>query len=108
MTAELDQLLARDEPSLDPLRDVRNGVVARFDQIRGLSPSGLLTRIHGDLHLGQLLRVDTGWVILDFEGEPDRTPAAAPRAELAASRRGRDAPLVRLCGRRRDHRAHSA
>jgi maltokinase len=82
MTGELDRLLARDEPALDPLRDVRDAVVARFDQIRGLSPGGLLTRIHGDLHLGQLLRIDTGWVILDFEGEPDRT--AAERRQLSS------------------------
>jgi maltokinase len=84
MTRELDELLARHEPSLDPLRDVRHDVVARFDQLRGLSPGGLLIRVHGDLHLGQLLRIDTGWAILDFEGEPDRTPA---------ERRARSTPL---------------
>src|ERR1035441_8254464 len=55
MTRDLDQLLARDEPSLDPLRDVRKAIVARFDQLRGVSPGGLLTRIHGDLHLGHML-----------------------------------------------------
>jgi len=95
MTRELDQLLSRDEPSLDPLRDVRRAVVARFDQLRGLSPGGLLTRIHGDLHLGQLLRIDTGWVILDFEGEPDRTPAerrerSTPLRDVAAMLRSFD------------------
>ena len=95
MTRDLDQLLARDEPSLDPLRDVRKAVVARFDQLRGLSPGGLLTRLHGDLHLGQLLRIDTGWVILDFEGEPDRTPAerrelGTPLRDVAAMLRSFD------------------
>jgi maltokinase len=95
MTRELDELLARDEPSLDPLRDVRHNVVARFDQLRGLSPGGLLIRVHGDLHLGQLLRIDTGWAILDFEGEPDRTPAerralSTPLRDVAAMLRSFD------------------
>ena len=95
MTAELDNLLSRDDAALDPLRDIRKNVVDRFDQIRGLTTSGLLVRIHGDLHLGQLLRVDTGWVVLDFEGEPDRTPEergelSSPLRDVAAMLRSFD------------------
>ncbi|MHB1841181.1 MAG: maltose alpha-D-glucosyltransferase [Acidobacteriaceae bacterium] len=34
---------------------------------------GQRTRIHGDYHLGQVLRVKSDFVILDFEGEPARS-----------------------------------
>jgi maltokinase len=95
MTAEIESLLARDDAALDPLRAVRDDLVARCDQIRTLPPEGLLIRVHGDLHLAQLLRVDTGWVVLDFEGEPDRTPAqrrelSSPLRDVAAMLRSFD------------------
>jgi maltokinase len=91
MTAELDSLLGRADSALDPLRAVRDRVVAQFDDMRDLPSGGLLTRVHGDLHLGQLLRVDTGWVVLDFEGEPDRTPEQ--RRELSTPLRDVSAML---------------
>ena len=46
-------------------------------------------RIHGDYHLGQVLRVKTDFVILDFEGEPARS---------LAYRRSKQCPLKDVAG----------
>lgn len=59
-----------------------------YRRLAGLDDVGRQIRIHGDLHLAQVLLVDTGWLVLDFEGEParrrsDRFTDSSPLRDVA-------------------------
>ncbi len=83
MTADLDRLLAQDGEPVASLRSRRETIAAAFAELRGLHDGGTAIRVHGDYHLGQLLRTDDGWTVLDFEGEPSR-PLEERRARSSA------------------------
>jgi trehalose synthase-fused probable maltokinase len=44
----------------------------RFQLLTGREIPAMVTRIHGDYHLGQVLFTGSDFVIIDFEGEPAR------------------------------------
>jgi len=67
----------------------RRQILDRFVPLNGDFPPTQRIRIHGDYHLGQVLRVRMDFVILDFEGEPARPLAV---------RRSKQCPLKDVAG----------
>ena len=60
----------------------RRDIIGRFKQLAAVKSKLVRTRVHGDYHLGQVLRAKADFVILDFEGEPARPLAERRQKQL--------------------------
>ena len=69
-------------PELAPYADDARAV---YDEVAARTTPVAVQRVHGDYHLGQVLRTQEGWVLLDFEGEPAR-PLSERRALMSPLR----------------------
>ncbi|MGP4053078.1 maltokinase N-terminal cap-like domain-containing protein [Streptomyces sp. 2A115] len=81
LAAGMHERLDATSQSVPALLPYVSGLRAAFDALAVLDAGRPVQRIHGDLHLGQVLRAGPRWFVIDFEGEPARPIAERRRPQ---------------------------
>ncbi len=70
----IDQYEGHERADAELLADSEPWLLEQFGAIRRHRYDVSRIRVHGDYHLGQVLHAGRDFVIIDFEGEPSRSP----------------------------------
>lgn len=95
LNAAIAAVAAIDEEAAAELRGAASGIAARLSRFAATASVPLVTRIHGDLHLGQVLASGDGFRVIDFEGElvrpiDERRAPGSPLRDVASMLRSLD------------------